>query len=54
MSATKTAVQNMAQAGADLLAIKGAIIAQGVEVPANTPTSDYATLIAQIGNSAQD
>ena len=54
MSATKTPIQNMAQAAADLLAIKAAIVAQGVEVPANTPTSDYATLIAQIGNSAQE
>jgi len=47
--ATKTAVQNMAQAGADLLAIKAAIVAQGVTVPDGTPTSDYADLIATIG-----
>lgn len=43
--ATKTAVQNMAQAGADLLAIKGAIEGEGVEIASATPTSNYAGLI---------
>ena len=49
MSATKTPVENMTQAAADLLAIKAAIVAQGVTVPDGTPTSDYADLIATIG-----
>lgn len=43
--ATKTAVQNMAQAGDDLLAIKGAIEGEGVEIASATPTSNYAGLI---------
>lgn len=34
---------------ADLDAIKQAIIDQGINVPDNTPTEEYANLIAQIG-----
>ncbi|MBR2108834.1 MAG: leucine-rich repeat domain-containing protein [Ruminococcus sp.] len=47
-----TLSQNVAQAISDLSSIKTAIQAKGVTVPANTPTSQYGSLIGDIPSGA--